>query len=82
LDKLNTILRYLNYRRKAVGKFSIHSPFVYELYTQVLDDKDHYPEYEQMRNIRQEYLRNHSPIEVIDLRRKIYPFTLSDASVF
>lgn len=66
MDKLNTILRYLDYRKKAVGKFSIHSPFVYELYTKVLYDKSHYPEYEQMHSIRHAYNKNHTPIEVID----------------
>ncbi len=66
MDKLNTILRYLAYRRKAVGRFSIHSPFVYDLYTNVLDDKHFYPEYEQMKSIRHAYSQNHTPIEVID----------------
>lgn len=37
------IISYLKYRRKAQGKYHLHSPMVYELYENVLEKADEVP---------------------------------------
>lgn len=45
----------------------MHSPFVFEFMTKVLNDKTAYPEYQKVETIRKQLLRDHSTIEVTDM---------------
>ena len=42
------ILDYIKYLLKAKDEHSLHSPFVFDFYTQVLNDKMHYAEYDEI----------------------------------
>jgi len=62
-----TVASYLNYRFKAVGAHSIHSPFVYKLFTQIVKRASTFriPEIEISRN---RLKNNHDIIDVIDFK--------------
>ena len=66
MDKVNSILKYISFRRKAVSKYKIHSPFVYDFIINVLEDKKEYPEYSILDALRDGYYQNRMPVEVID----------------
>jgi len=66
LKSLRFFLRYLNYISKAKSKYHIHSPFVFELITRVIENEFAYPDYKTAEAIRQEMLGNNSLIETID----------------
>ena len=58
--------RYLRYLRKSKTKHSVHSPFVFDLITKVLEDRTSYPEYELVEVQRNKLLHNKNQIEIVD----------------
>jgi predicted O-methyltransferase YrrM len=61
------VKKYLQYKLKARNEHSIHSPFVFKLYTEVIDNKNKFYAYDELNKIRKELLRNNQTIEVKDL---------------
>jgi predicted O-methyltransferase YrrM len=61
--------KYLHYYFSASsGKgHGIHSPFVFDFITSVLNDRQSYPAYEQVELLREELLRNNTLIRIEDL---------------
>lgn len=55
---------YFTFLRRSHTKYGVHSPFVYELITKVLQDHSHYPEYKQAEEIRKQCLHNRRVIEI------------------
>jgi predicted O-methyltransferase YrrM len=60
------LIRYLNYLLKARSAYSIHSPFVYQLYTEVIRSSKEYYAYAEIEAFRQYLLENKTVIEVQD----------------
>lgn len=58
--------RYISYRLKAKTRHGIHSPFVFDFVSNVLNDKSEHPEYQQVEKLRGLLLRNPNLVEVID----------------
>ncbi len=60
--------KYLKYYLTASnGKgHGIHSPFVFDLITKVLNDKSHYPEYDKVEALRQQLLTDKTVLNVED----------------
>lgn len=60
--------KYLNYwLRSSNGKgHGIHSPFVFEFVTKVLNDKKKYPAYKQIEKLRKKLLADKTPVPVDD----------------
>lgn len=58
-------LRYYLAASNAKGH-GMHSPFVFEFITKVLNDKTVYPEYEKVETLRARLLNDHSVLEVTD----------------
>lgn len=60
--------KYLHYFLTASnGKgHGIHSPFVYDFITRVLNDKTTFPEYEKVEAVRKQLLKNNSLLDVED----------------
>ncbi|HWY36911.1 MAG TPA: class I SAM-dependent methyltransferase [Bacteroidia bacterium] len=59
--------KYLQYRLKAGNEHSIHSPFVFKLYTEAIKNKSKYYAYEELDKIRAALLQDHTLIEITDL---------------
>lgn len=59
--------KYLQYKLKAKNEHSIHSPFVFKLYTEVIKNKEKYYAYDELSKLRAQLLRNNEAIEVTDL---------------
>lgn len=61
--------KYIRYYLTAMnGKgHGVHSPFVFEFITHVLNDNKHYPAYDKVEALRQELLAENAEIEVEDL---------------
>lgn len=66
LTKVNRVNKYLKYYFKSKTKFGIHSPFVFDFITNVIEDENQYPEYEKVEEQRLKLLRNRNQIEVVD----------------
>ncbi|MHB8258854.1 MAG: O-methyltransferase [Bacteroidia bacterium] len=60
------INKYLQYLLKAKNEHSIHSPFVFKLYTEVIADKNNYYAFDELDKIRTQLLHNQQTIEVVD----------------
>lgn len=50
----------------AQTKYQIHSPFVFELVSEVLEDDRFFYAFEDVERVREEMLRSNSPIEITD----------------
>jgi predicted O-methyltransferase YrrM len=59
--------KYLQYLLKAKNEHSIHSPFVFKLYTEVIADKNRFYAFDELDKVRKQLLTNQQTIEVIDL---------------
>ena len=66
MKKIWQIISYFNYNRKAVTRYKIHSPFVYELIEKVFRDKTNYPELTDLDRVHRRYARRKDKIETAD----------------
>ncbi|MFZ4414877.1 MAG: O-methyltransferase [Bacteroidales bacterium] len=66
MNNFKLILKYIKYRFSAQTKYDIHSPFVYQLLTAVINDKKSLPEFREIENLRSLLLKNKSEINVED----------------
>jgi predicted O-methyltransferase YrrM len=66
MKKLWPAAAYLNHRRKAVTRYRVHSPFVYELIEKVFRDRKRYSDYRSLNRIRKRYKRRKDRIETMD----------------
>lgn len=60
-------IRYIKYLYSAVTKYDVHSPFLFDLITQVFDDSSKYPEYKKVEQLKKSLLHDDRVIEVTDL---------------
>lgn len=59
--------KYVQYKLNAKDEHSIHSPFVFKLYTEVINNQNNYYAFEELNKIRKQLLNNKQTIEVVDL---------------
>lgn len=64
---INQAKSYINYRKKAVGRHGVHSPFVYDLLHQVLDKKDQFYAFKAIELIRESLKMNNDEVVIDDL---------------
>jgi predicted O-methyltransferase YrrM len=67
MQQLTMLIRYINYLQQARNRFDIHPPFLYELITEVFDDRKDYPEYHLVEGLKDELLKRVDAVEVQDL---------------
>lgn len=73
-EKIKLIRRYARYLSRARSRFDLHSPFIYNIYSQVLKDKTDYPEYKLMNEFWSVLLRDHRYTIRTDLGAKAPDF--------
>lgn len=66
-DKFRLAADYLHFRLHANSRFTIHSPFLFELVNDIFRDKRHFYAFEEIENIRKKLLADKSVIEGNDL---------------
>jgi predicted O-methyltransferase YrrM len=59
-------LKYLKYYFTAQTKHDVHSPFVFDFVTNVINKKNHIPGFDEIEKLRKELLANSSEINVTD----------------
>jgi predicted O-methyltransferase YrrM len=57
---------YLQFLFASKNEHSLHSPFVFELYTKIIQSKTNFPVFESIENLRKKLLKNRSIIEITD----------------
>ncbi len=62
MSKLNYLINYVKYRKKAVNQHGIHSPFLFELYNNVIADTTPFYCFDDIESMRAKLLL--SPLEV------------------
>lgn len=68
-SKFQSALKYLDYYFTASNGrgHGIHSPFVFEFVTKILNDKNHYPAYDVVESLREKLLKDKTILSVEDL---------------
>src|SRR3990167_4906936 len=66
MNKLHLISQYFNYFFKARNQHGIHSPFVYELYNNVIKDQTPFYVFSDIESIRSKLLLSNIQIEIND----------------
>ena len=66
------VKKYLQYQCRAVNARKIHSPFVYEFYTQVLKDRTKYPLYKTVNALKRKLRQQHERITITDFGSGTY----------
>lgn len=75
-------MSYSKYLINAKGKHGIHSPFVYDLLTNVIENNGEYYAYQKLERLRQRLMNNHSEIEIKDFGAGAgLPIHTSDSSL-
>ena len=67
MQQIDFLIRYVNYLQQAKNKFDVHSPFLFDLITGVMEDKQIYPEYHTIESLKSKLLKIKEQIEVKDL---------------
>ena len=57
---------FLKFLLASKNEHSLHSPFVFDLYTKIVKDKKQLPIYTKIENLRKKLLKNRSIIEITD----------------
>lgn len=64
---IGKILLFVRFYMKAKTRFQLHSPFVFELVQDALEDERHYYAFDYIEQLRRKILGDHSLVEVTDL---------------
>lgn len=67
MKKIIFLFKYISYLLKSKTKHGVHSPFVFSLVTQVIEDKSSNTIYDRIENIRKDLLNRNEEITVTDL---------------
>ena len=67
MKQISFLIKYLNYRFSFKTAHGIHSPFVFELYNEVICKKGGYYSFEKIEQLRKKLLASLREIEVTDL---------------
>jgi predicted O-methyltransferase YrrM len=67
MGKLQQIIDYIYFIGRSNNSHGIHSPFVFDLYNEVLNVKKDYYFFGPIESLRASYLNNHTAIEMVDL---------------
>ena len=60
------IVAWWKFYRRAVTKYKVHSPFVFEWITEVLEDRRYYYAFDEIAALRGKMLQNRTPVTITD----------------
>ncbi|WP_291720133.1 O-methyltransferase [Bernardetia sp.] len=63
---LSYILKYIYFYLKAGNQHNVHSPFVYQLYTLIIQGSEEYYAFEELEKLRQELSSDRTKLEITD----------------
>jgi len=66
MNRISFLKRYINHLVKGKSKYYLHSPFVYELMVNVIQDKRHFYAYDEIHYLRQKLKKSKEKIKVED----------------
>ena len=66
VNKFFTAWQFLKYQLSAGNAHNVHSPFVYELFNNVIHDKNPYYGFDLIESLRARHLLNKIKINIID----------------
>lgn len=66
MKKLQQIAQFLPYYLKAKSIYGVHSPFLYELIKESLEDSRNFYAFDHIERIRERLLMDHTPIDIYD----------------
>jgi len=81
LVNIHLIRQYLGYYARARTRYRIHSPFVFELVNEVLEDNRHFYVFDEIERLRVNLLRDKRMLEVTDLGAGSHTTTSNQRSV-
>lgn len=67
MGKIQQIIDYIEFIGQSNNSHGIHSPFVFNLYNEVLNVKKEYYFFGPIESLRASYLNNHTEIQMVDL---------------
>ena len=67
MGKLQQIIDYIRFIGQSNNSHGIHSPFVFNLYNEVVNVKKDYYFFGPIESLRATYLNNHQDVDMIDL---------------
>jgi predicted O-methyltransferase YrrM len=67
LKQTKSALRYLRHRLRSWSKFDLHSPFIYVIWSQILNDKSVYGEYRKIEKLRNKLSNEPGYLKMVDL---------------
>lgn len=66
MDNIRFAIRYLQFYLESINQFSIHSPFVFDLYTKAISDLTPFYIYDDIEKLRQQLLKSNEVITITD----------------
>ena len=75
MQKLRLITRFLSWLWAAKTKYQVHSPFVYDFATEILEDKRQYYAFSYLEKLRSHFLKDKNSIQVKDYGAGSYSLT-------
>jgi len=67
MSTFQTILSYLRYRRRATTDYGLHSPFVFDFYTELIRNKLRHYDFEHLQQLRTQLLHDPTSLAITDL---------------
>ena len=66
MDKISLLVRYVNYFLKAKDEHSLHSPFAFDFYTKIINNKTYHPDWDKIELLRKDLKKNKTQLEITD----------------
>ncbi len=66
LNTFRQLIKYISYYWKSTTKHGVHSPYVFEFITKVIEDRTKYETYTRVEEQRRRLLKNKNVVEIVD----------------
>lgn len=66
LNRIRSIFTFLSFFLQAKGKFRLHSPFLYQFYTKIIEDHRWFYQFSDFELLRSQLLKNQDLLKIID----------------